>query len=362
MGCEAWIATKWGGGMGIGEQTERIERLEELVRRDPAGRGLISSEAQRGELCAGHLAAAAADLASKSGPVAILTGFFIPHGEPAAAETDGPPGAATLARVLVGLGREVVLLTDLPCEGAMRATAAAAGLDEVELAVAPLKGSSRWCREFLAGRRDGGGLDHLVVIERVGPSHTVDSMRAQARHGDSPEAEFLERVPAESWGCCHNMRARVIDEWTADVSVLFDELHEFCAEAVTIGIGDGGNEIGMGAVPWEELVARLPGDHSVRIPCRIATDWNLLAGISNWGAWALAAAVAIEAGRIEVIEPLTPSWQHELVARMVAEGPGVDGPSGQAVVGVDGLSIEDYLVPWSGIRSELGFSDPVPGI
>jgi len=45
----------------------------------------------------------------------------------------------------------------------------------------------------------------------------------------------------------------------------------------------------------------------------------------------------------------------------VAEGPGVDGPSGQAVVGVDGLSIEDYLVPWSGIRSELGFSDPVPG-
>ena len=217
MGCGAWIATKRGGGMGMGEQSERIGRLEERVRRDPAGRGLISSEATRGVLCEGHLAAAAADLASKSGPVAILTGFFIPHGEPAAAETDGPPGAATLARVLVGLGREVVLLTDLPCEGAMRATAAAAGLEEVELAVAPLEGSSRWCREFLAGRRDGGGLDHLVVIERVGPSHTVDSMRAQARDGDPPEAEFLERVPAKSWGCCHNMRARVIDEWTADV-------------------------------------------------------------------------------------------------------------------------------------------------
>jgi hypothetical protein len=109
-------------------------------------------------------------------------------------------------------------------------------------------------------------------------------------------------------------------------------------------------------------VARLPGDHSVRIPCRIATDWNLLAGISNWGAWSLAAAVAFAAGRVDVIEPLTPSWQHELVARLVAEGPGVDGPSGQAVVGVDGLSIEDYLVPWSGIRSELGFSDPLTGI
>ena len=68
------------------------------------------------------------------------------------------------------------------------------------------------------------------------------------------------------------------------------------------------------------------------------------------------AAVAMESGRIDVIEPLTSRWQHELVARMVAEGPGVDGPSGEAVVGVDGLSIDDYLVPWCGIRSELGLA------
>ena len=342
--------------MSTGDRDEWIGRLEALVRRDPAGRGLISSETDRGVLCEGHLAGAAASLGMDSGPVAILTGFFIPHGDPAAAETDGPPGAVTLARVLVGLGREVLLVTDEPCAGALRASARAGGLDEVELEVAPLAGSAEWCSDFLARRQDGGGLDHLVAIERVGPSHRVDSMRAQARDGAPPEAEFLERVPAASWGCCHNMRARVIDEWTADVSLLFDRLEEFCPDAVTIGIGDGGNEIGMGAVAWEELVARLPGDHSVRIPCRIATDWNLLAGISNWGAWALAAAVARQAGRVDLIEPLSVRWQHELVARMVAEGPGVDGPSGEAVVGVDGLSIDDYLVPWSGIRSELGLA------
>ena len=39
---------------------------------------------------------------------------------------------------------------------------------------------------------------------------------------------------------------------------------------------------------------------------------------------------------------------------VVDEGPAVDGPSGEAVIGVDGLSMEDYLVPWDGIRSELG--------
>jgi len=336
------------------EWEDRVGRLESLVRRDPADRGLISSEADRGVLCEGHLAGAALSLSSKRGPVAILTGFFIPHGDPPAAETDGPPGAVTLARVLAGLGREVVLVTDEPCGGAMRATAAAAGLGDLELAVAPLVDAESWCLDFLSRRRDAGGLDHLVAIERVGPSHGLDSMLAQSRAGEPPEAEFGECVPEQSWGCCHNMRARVIDEWTADVSALFDRLHEFCAEAVTVGIGDGGNEVGMGAVPWEELVVRLPGDHSVRIPCRIATDWNLLAGISNWGAWALTAAVALAAGRVELIDPMSVEWQHELVARMVAEGPGVDGPSGRAVVGVDGLSIDDYLVPWRAIRGELG--------
>ena len=348
--------------MGLVDRNELFGRLECLVRRDPAGRGLISAESVRGVLCAGDLAGAVSSLLSKPGPVAILSGFLIPHANPPSAETDGPPGAVTLARVLIGLGREVMLLTDRPCAAAMRATADAAGLEEIELWVSPLEDSAGWCHEFLSARRGGSGLDHLVAIERVGPSHSIESLRAQLRDGECPESEFIERVPCESWGCCHNMSGRVIDEWTADVSVLFDSLGEYFADAVTIGIGDGGNEIGMGAVPWEELVARLPGDHSVRIPCRIATDWNLLAGISNWGAWSLAAAVAFAAGRVDVIEPLTPRWQHELVARMVAEGLGVDGPSGQAVVGVDGLSIEDYLVPWSGIRSELGFSDPVTGI
>ena len=60
--------------MSKGDRDEWIGRLERLVRRDPAGRGLISSESSRGVLCAGHLAGAAESLGSGSGPVAILTG------------------------------------------------------------------------------------------------------------------------------------------------------------------------------------------------------------------------------------------------------------------------------------------------
>ena len=105
-----------------GEWEERVGRLESLVRRDPAARGLISSEAERGVLCEGHLAGAALSLSARRGPVANLTGFFIPHGEPPAAETDGPPGAVTLARVLQGLGREGVVVTDEPSVGGRRVT------------------------------------------------------------------------------------------------------------------------------------------------------------------------------------------------------------------------------------------------
>ncbi len=335
---------------------ETISRIEATVRRDPAGRGLLGTEPDRGILCAGQLAQAAESLAKAPGRVVIVTGFFIPHGDPPAAETDGPPGAVTLARLLGDLGHAVVLLTDEPCARAMRVTAGSAGLGEIQLAVAPLVGTPAWCEEFLRTQERAGGLDHLVAIERVGPSHDPSSLAAQNRSGDPPVDRFRAQVPEESWGHCHNMRARVIDEWTADISRLFDSLTEICPGARSIGIGDGGNEIGMGAVPWEELVARLPGEGSERIPCRIATDWNLLAGISNWGAWGLAAAVAVLADRVELLSPLTLEWQRELVAAMVANGPGVDGPSGRQVVGVDGLGIDDYLVPWEEIRELLGLS------
>ena len=330
-----------------------IERLDHLVRRDPAGRGLIGTEQQRGPLCPGHLAGAAEGLGVAAGRVAIVTGFFIPHGEPPAAETDGPPGAVTLGRVLADLGHGVVLVTDEPCAQATRVTAAAAGLPIESVEVVPLQNSSEWCERFLQSAA-ADSLTHLVAIERVGPSHDPVSIKEQAREGQAPVDDFQQRVPPSTWGCCHNMRGQVIDEWTADVAPLFDRLAEFCPEATSIGIGDGGNEIGMGSVPWEELVARLPGEHSSRIPCRIATDWTLVAGISNWGAWALSAAVAAGAGRADILQPLTVDWQRNLVEQMVADGPAVDGPTGKAVVGVDGLLIDDYLQIWQDIRETAG--------
>ena len=124
----------------------------------------------------------------------------------------------------------------------------------------------------------------------------------------------------------------------------------------TIGIGDGGNEIGMGSIPWEDLVRRLDGDCATRIPCRTPADWTIVAGTSNWGACALAAAVALLRGCPEALRDCDARRHRHVLEKMIADGPAVDGVTGQRRATVDGLPFLTYIQPWEGIRRRLGFS------
>ncbi|HEV3489283.1 MAG TPA: glutamate cyclase domain-containing protein, partial [Reyranella sp.] len=73
------------------ESARRIAAIEALVCRDVGRktRELIAASA-------GGLAAAAESLGGAT-CVGLITGFFVPRGEVAAPETDGPVGAALLA-------------------------------------------------------------------------------------------------------------------------------------------------------------------------------------------------------------------------------------------------------------------------
>ena len=334
----------------------RIARFEQLIRTDPAGRGLVTSESELGALCVGQLAAAANDLARRGRRVAIVTGFFIPRADPPAAETDGPPGAVLLARALRAIGIEVTIITDEPCGPAVAAAVAAAGLDDRLLEIAPVETAAAWCDDFLAdaARRP---LSHVVAVERVGPSHTETSLAGQSRDDEPPLEQFRDAVPPESRGRCHNMRGVVIDEWTADFSPLFERLTGSCPAGRTIGVGDGGNELGMGTLAWEELVRRLPGDSAAVIPCRVPADSTILAGTSNWGAQALALAVLLERGRPEALAEWTCRREEELLETMVREGPAVDGVLHRPQPTVDGLPLATYLQPWGAMRGLLGWAE-----
>ncbi|MGH7047084.1 MAG: glutamate cyclase domain-containing protein, partial [Stellaceae bacterium] len=94
---------------------------------------VIQTEVGRniGALCAaargGLWGAAAALGAAPSCRVGLITGFYVPSGAPPAAETDGPIGAALLARGLIASGIVCRLATDEPCHNACAVALAAAG-------------------------------------------------------------------------------------------------------------------------------------------------------------------------------------------------------------------------------------------
>ncbi|MBM80682.1 MAG: hypothetical protein CMJ78_08825 [Planctomycetaceae bacterium] len=326
--------------------------IDALIRRDPAKRGLIATEPVFGPLCSGHLAGAAQSLASDGKRAVIVTGFFIPKANPPAAETDGPPGACLLALALSAAEIETQVLTDSQCAPAVQSAAEASGLPQESIVTVPDKLDLEWCRNFL--QPTTSPISHLISVERVGPSHTWESFLNQDRDGEPPADRFEELVREPDRDHCHNMRGVVIDEFTAPLHLLFDAAAEHGIS--TIGVGDGGNEIGMGAVAWEELQRRLPGESAGRVPCRVATDWNIVAGTSNWGAYALSAATLLASGKPNELANWDEQHQQSVIESMVSDRSAVDGVTAEATATVDGIPFLRYIEVWTAIR-ELVLSD-----
>lgn len=319
--------------------------FEAWIRRDPARRGLLGADGD--DLCAGHLAAASDHLARFGTSVWILTGFFVPGATPPAAETDGPPGAALLGAALAACGMRVTLLTDTHCLPAVQCAARLYGLDPESVCAFPENppSAAEWAQALW---RDRGPISHLISIERVGPAHHPDDW------GEGPLADtFRQAVPAGHWGRCHNMRGEIIDSVTPPLHALVEWVAVHAPAVKTIGIGDGGNEIGMGAIPWQTLRQRLTEPQASQIPCRIATDWTILAGVSNWGGMALAATVCHQLNRAHFLKEIDVSREERRLNDLVRQGPAVDGVTRVPEATVDGLPFLTYIQPWEAIRRWL---------
>lgn len=353
--------------------TERLidwRTLESIVHRDPAGRGLASFSFAGAPLDAGQLRAAALHLAQHAGTVGMITGFCAVLDDGVTAETDGPPGALFLARALSALGIDAVLITDSYALPLLKKGCELWKLDRTALVEFPFEDgptdaaaradndsrhntkTDRWIDEFFASPH-GQSLTHLIAIERPGPSHTLESLRAQARGGPVPLQRFTREVPAADRDICHNMRGQSINPLTAKTHRLLQWIHEKQLDVATIGIGDGGNELGMGRFAWE-LLADVGGGVAGRTACRIATDFTLIAGVSDWAAYALALTVA----RLRGDDRLAHDWhvrgQRELIEVLVRQAGAVDGVTLRREPTVDGLELDVYLQALVDIRRALG--------
>ena len=65
----------------------------------------------------------------------------------------------------------------------------------------------------------------------------------------------------------------------------------YTPNVLTIGIGDGGNELGMGSVYKEILASTIP--NAANIACTVPSTHCLVTSVSNWGGFALAAAMVM---------------------------------------------------------------------
>ena len=225
--------------------------LETLTHLDPAGRGVASFRRGGAPLDSGQLAAAASHLAAHADSVGIVTGFPVMIEGVAVAETDGPPGALYLARALLAAGCRVQLLAERWALPLLELGRELWQLEKCEIYELPLEASNSasasdaWIEPLLDSPRP---WTHLIAIERAGPSHTLESFSSQSRSGAPPRDDFERSVAAGGRDRCHNMRGVPISAVVAPAHRLFDTIASQRRPITTIGIGDGGNEIGMGCI------------------------------------------------------------------------------------------------------------------
>lgn len=236
--------------------------------------------------------AAKTDGAAEAGNAAKATGAA-EEGSAAkaagAAETDGPPGIFSLAKALKQLHFRPVIVTDGICRGLFEPF----GFDVV----------------YLSG--DEGRKSYRELLDRYKPVAFLSVERC----GRNADKEYT------------NMRGVSITKSTAPVDRLFDMAR--ADDVLTIGIGDGGNEIGMGNVAWALL-----REHIFDHPCIVTSDRLIIATTSNWGAFALTAWLSILSSRNLL---LSYKEYADFLSSIVQKGC-VDGISHKPQLTVDGFS------------------------
>jgi D-glutamate cyclase len=309
------------------------------------------------------LTEAVSSLVRKGRKVVIITGFYVPVGDPPATETDGPPGALALAKGLKQLGMEVSLLSDEYTLAALKAGLKVIDLpeDDVPVLCFPLEHSDhdhtsrmmneesqssisiRFAQDFFKSL-PGQDLTHLVYIERVGPNHTLESFIAQQRRGKPPLREFETLLPPPIRNRCFSSRLEDITRFTAKTHFLLELAGRLGLPVESIGIGDRGNEIGAGKIPWEVFKQNSTTNREAVFCSRVKTDALISCGISNWGGYALLAGVALAEGRLEILEKVTPEQEGTVLDYLVRYGPAVDGITCKPDHSVDGIEFDDYMM------------------
>ncbi len=301
------VEVRYGAGLPRGV----IHRLHEAARGTGKPLTWQAADALRSRVKAGD-------------HVLVVTGAGSPPWLPQG-ETDGPLGAAAIARAIeIGLGAKPVLVTEERNLGPLIATVEAAGLACVDN------------ETFVI--RDGCAL---AVAFPLGTEAGLAKTEALLREYAPAAVIFVEKGGPNSEGIFHSILGTGRGpEMMANAHLLAAQAQE--AGVLTIGIGDGGNEIGFGRIA--ETVRKLqPYGRKCQCPCGagVATvadcDILVVGGVSNWAAYGVAAALA---GLLRNPDVLHDSETERRMLERCVEAGAMDGAIARLVPMVDGTSAE----------------------
>lgn len=222
---------------------------------------------------------------TKRGNVLLTTGFYVEG----YAETDGPLGTVAVALALNKLGFHSIIVTDLYCKGFFEIK----GIDVEYVDI------------------DSNRDVYDEILKKYQPVYLISIERC----GKNSEYEYA------------NMHGISITKNTAPIDFLFELAGK--QQIPTIGVGDGGNEIGMGNL--QKIIK-----NELKIdPCIISVDDLVIGTTSNWGAYALVSYLEYLTGK----KVMTNFEEMKDYLCDILKIGCVDGVKKKKVMGVDGFDM-----------------------
>jgi hypothetical protein len=290
-----------------------IVRFYEAARKFTGGRPISTLAAEK-----------LVETLGKGDVVLFLTGAglapILPEGE-----SDGPPGAAALARALYrGLGVVPVYVLERHHARPVIASSHALGLMVKEFSEA---------RDY----RLGAAIEYAPPQQEGVPAWVDDVLDRY-----KPKAIVCaERIGPGKGGVLHSVTAIPLADYdptpgaVVDTAPLVEEANK--RGILTIGIGDGGNEIGFGAI-YDTVVEIMPKGNIQATTT--ATDIVFPVMMSNWGCYGIEAAIAYLLKRPELMH--TPAQEEQMLRDCLNAG-GLEATYCTSNFIVDGLEGETSM-------------------
>ena len=320
------------------------QSLDDLANLDPRGYGVCkilykASREYTGAPTSMNAARKLFETVKEGDIVYVMTGFVLrPYKK---AEMDGIVSAALLCRALVkAFGAKPIIICPEDNYEAVKKLAPCVGLHLFEnmhdlLEIPVSMGVMTFTKNFEEAE---ACADNIIAMA---PPRAVVS---------------IECPGANAKGVYHNATGLDVTELEAKQDVLFEKIQKM--GVLNIAIGDLGNEIGLGAIS-DTLTEYIP--YAAKGACRCGcgggiavttrADNLITATVSDWGCYAMIAALAYLTGDVDVMH----TAELEKETMLTASGSGMIDMYGWLIPAIDGFGLEINL-PIVSLMRELVIS------